>query len=71
VSGAAAKKELSVSQWFAQYAHAQESKNTQTWPQFLHHLDSTFGEGAKDGLDFLPNEDRNADLVPTRDLEPL
>jgi hypothetical protein len=71
VKAAAAKKELSVSQWFAQYAHAQESKNTKTWSQFLDHLDTTFGEESKDGLDFLLNDDRNADLAPTRDREPL
>jgi hypothetical protein len=49
------------------YAHAQERKNTETWSQFLDHLDTSFGEEAKDGFDFLLNDDRNADLAPTRD----
>jgi hypothetical protein len=71
VKAAAAKKELSVSQWFAQYAHAQENKTNQGWSQFLDQLDATFGQDAINGLDHLLSEGREADLAPTRELESL
>jgi hypothetical protein len=71
VKSVAAKEELSVSQWFAQYAHAQEKKATKSWSHFLDDLDAIYGEDKPGGLDILLSEGRYADLAPVRDLESM
>lgn len=71
VKSVAAKEELSVSQWFAQYAHAQEKKVSKSWSHFLDDLDAIYGEDKPGGLDILLGEGRYADLAPTRDLESM
>jgi hypothetical protein len=71
VKSVAAKEALSVSQWFAQYAHAQEKKASKSWTHFLDDLDSIYGEDKPGGLDILLGEGRYADLAPIRDLESL
>jgi hypothetical protein len=71
VKSIAAKEELSVSQWFAQYAHAQERKTTKNWSQFLDELDAIYGPDKPGGLDILLGEGRYADLAPIRDVESL
>jgi hypothetical protein len=71
VKSVAAKEELSVSQWFAQYAHAQEKKTSKSWTYFLDDLDAIYGPDMPGGLDVLLGEGRYADLAPIRDLESL
>jgi hypothetical protein len=71
VKSVAAKEELSVSQWFAQYAHAQEKKASKSWSLFLDDLDTIYGQDKPGGLDILLGEGRYADLAPIRDLESL
>jgi hypothetical protein len=71
VKSVAAKEELSVSQWFAQYAHAQEKKASKSWAHFLDDLDAIYGLDKPGGLDVLLGEGRYADLAPIRDLESL
>jgi hypothetical protein len=71
VRSVAAKEELSVSQWFAQYAHAQEKKASKSWTHFLDDLDAIYGQDKPGGLDVLLGEGRYADLAPIRDLESL
>jgi hypothetical protein len=71
VKSVAAKEELSVSQWFAQYAHAQEKKATKSWSHFLDDLDAIYGNDKPGGLDILLGEGRHADLAPIRNLESL
>ncbi len=71
VKSVAAKEDLSVSQWFAQYAHAQERKATKSWSHFLDDLDAIYGPDKPGGLDILLGEGRYADLAPIRDLESL
>ncbi len=66
---AAAKAQLSVSQWFAQFALAEERKSSCSWKAFLDQLDSTHGQASKDGLDFLLGTERYADLAPQRERE--
>jgi hypothetical protein len=71
VKSVAAKEELSVSQWFAQFAHAQEKKATKSWTHFLDDLDDIYGKDKPGGLDILLGEGRYADLAPVRSLESL
>jgi hypothetical protein len=71
VKSVAAKEELSVSQWFARYAQAQEKKACKSWSHFLDDLDAIYGDDKPGGLDILLGENRYADLAPIRDLEPL
>jgi hypothetical protein len=71
VKSVAAKQELSVSQWFAQYAHAQEKKTSKSWTHFLDDLDAIYGQDKPGGLDVLLGEGRYADLAPIRDVESL
>jgi hypothetical protein len=71
VKSVAAKEELSVSQWFAQYAHAQEKKTSKSWTHFLDDLDAIYGQDKPGGLDVLLGGGRYADLAPIRDVESL
>jgi hypothetical protein len=71
VKAVAAKEELSVSQWFAQYAHAQERKASKSWSHFLNDLDAIYGDDKPGGLDILLGDGRYDDLSPVRDLEPM
>jgi hypothetical protein len=66
---AASKAQLSVSQWFARFAQAEEQKLGHSWSEFLNQLDSTHGEHSRNGLDFMLSSERNADLRPQRELE--
>lgn len=36
---AASRSKISVSQWFAQFAEAQEQKQKQSWPEFFAEVD--------------------------------
>ncbi len=71
VRSVAAKQELSVSQWFAQYAHAQEKRDSKSWSAFLAELDTIYGPDKLGGLDILLGDGRHADLAPIRDLESM
>lgn len=71
VKAVAAKEELSVSQWFARYAHAQEKKGSKSWSHFLDDLDAIYGEDKPGGLDVLLGDGRHADIAPIRNLESM
>lgn len=66
---AAAKAQLSVSQWFARFAQAEEQKLSHSWSDFLDQLDRNHGEQSRTGLDFMLSAEHNADLRPQRELE--
>ncbi len=66
---AAAKAQLSVSQWFARFAQAEEQKLGHSWTEFLDQLDRTHGKQSEAGLDFMLSPERNADLLAQRELE--
>jgi hypothetical protein len=71
VKAVAAREELSVSQWFAQYAHAQDRKASKSWSHFLNDLDTIYGDDKPGGLDILLGDGRYDDLSLVRDLEPM
>ena len=66
---AAAKAQLSVSQWFARFAQAEEQKLSHSWTEFLDQLDRTHGEHSRNSLDLMLSPERDADLAPQRELE--
>jgi hypothetical protein len=60
---AAARAQMSVSKWFAQFAEAEKQKPAQSWDSFFAELDSlsSTNPGASDGWDALLN-DRHSGL---------
>ena len=52
---AAARAQVSVSKWFAQFAEAEKQKPTQSWDEFFAEVDPLHGTctGATDGWDAL------------------
>lgn len=45
---AAARSKVSISQWFAQYAEAEEKRSKQSWAEFFAEIDRLRGDGEDD-----------------------
>ena len=58
---AASRAEVSISQWFAQYAEAEERRSKQSWTEFFAEIDRLRGDGADD---FLSLEEIRSHEVP-------
>ncbi len=59
---AAAKANLSVSRWFAQFAEMEKTKRGRNRQAFWTEIDRLRAAGGSDGLDFLLGPDRYSDL---------
>ncbi len=59
---AAAKANLSVSKWFAQFAEIEKAKRGRDRQAFWAEIDRLRAAGGSDGLDFLLGPERHSDL---------
>jgi len=67
---AAARAQMSLSKWFAQFAEAEKQKPKQSWSEFFAEIDRLRAEGRDDGWDELL-ADRYGDLGTDVPREPI